>query len=300
MAPLTRKVIWITIVAVILITFIASKIRAYTGTGHTTVATVAAFRNDVICENVGNDFDFSNAHVDRFKVTLREGCFSDWIHVPSSWQYWKVTAVGDSTDYWIAYWFPNDASGIGPYRSNAVYTINKNTQEPFRLQGRGTYAFYTNQPTPQTAENHGNSADADAFQGAPPKVKIVTINASDPHFCMKPDDAYFAQWGAAVPMPAGTGEFKNPEYLFDSKHMDNKVTWANNFSGKVIICLLVDENGLPTDFTFPASPPRDLQENITNLFSGNHYKAGWYYENYRDRTPHIVKTQIAYELIFPE
>jgi len=300
MTPAARKAIWITIISVIVITFIASKsIHAYTS-GRPTIATGVNYRNDTICENVGKDFDFSGAHVDRFKVTLHEGCFSDWIHVPSSWQYWKVTPAGNSADSWIAYWFPNDSAGMGPYAANAQYSINKNTHEPFRLQGRGTYTFYTNQPTPQPTEKSGDSTTPDAFQAAPPKVKTVTINDSDPHFCMKPDDAYFAQWGAAVPMPAGTGEFKNPEYLFDTKHMDNKVTWANDFSGKLIICLIVDENGLPTDFTFPASPAKDLADHITNLFSGNHYKPGWYYENYRDRTPHIVKTQIAYELTFPQ
>ncbi len=191
MTPPARKAIWIAIVAVILITFIATKsTRAY-GSGHPSVATGVNYRNDVICENVGKDIDFSEAHVDRFRVTLREGCFSDWIHVPSSWQYWKVTPVGESSDYWIAYWFPNDAAGMGPYRSNAQYTINKNAHELFRLQGRGTYTFYTNQPMPHPAEDRPTES-AQTHESTEPQPIITTDarkNYVQEAFCEDQDSA---------------------------------------------------------------------------------------------------------------
>lgn len=137
------------------------------------------------------------------------------------------------------------------------------------------------------------------FQTVHPKVKNIGIRATDPHFCNdKPDDVYFAQFGPAIPMPAGTGEFKNPDFRFDIRHRDNKVTWADNFKGTVTVCMIVDEQGEPTDITFPQSPGFDIESHIKVHLSGWRYKPGWYYLRYNDRTPHIVKTQLAFDFIF--
>jgi hypothetical protein len=147
--------------------------------------------------------------------------------------------------------------------------------------------------------NQSSQVPQPVFQPERPKLKEISIRDEDPHFCMKPDDAYFGQYGPAIPMPAGSGEFKNPGFSFDLKHLENKVMWANGFSGTVLVCMVIDEMGVPTNITFPQSPGMDIEDHIKEHISGWRFKPGWYYNHYDDRTPHIVPTEIAYNFGFP-
>jgi hypothetical protein len=131
-----------------------------------------------------------------------------------------------------------------------------------------------------------------------PQVREFEVKLDDPHFCKKPDDAYFANNGHHVPMPAGSGEFHDPQFLFDTKHNDRKITWAGQFTGSVITCFVVNDAGEPTDITFPASPGTEIEEGIKAYVSGWRYKPGWYNENYRDLQPHVVSTQMAFDFLF--
>ena len=124
------------------------------------------------------------------------------------------------------------------------------------------------------------------------------LNAADPHLCEKPDDA-FAQYDSAVPMPAGSGEFHNPDFQFDQKHRDDKIDWANGFTRKVIVCFVVDAAGNPTKISLPQSPGAALEAHIKDHIASRKYKPGWYTESYRDRNPKYVPTQMALELRFP-
>lgn len=100
-------------------------------------------------------------------------------------------------------------------------------------------------------------------------------------------------------MPAGSGEFHNPKFLFDVKHHDNMVTWAGDFKGTVIVCFVVNLKGEPEKISFPQAPPDDIEAHIRDEVSSGRYKPGWYNVNYMDRTPHEVPTQMALELTFP-
>jgi hypothetical protein len=131
-----------------------------------------------------------------------------------------------------------------------------------------------------------------------PQIREFDIRLDDPHFCKKPDEVYFANNGHHVPMPAGSGEFHDPTFLFDTKHNDRKVTWAGQFSGSVITCLVVTDAGEPKDIAFPSSPGTEIEEGIKNYVSGWRYKPGWYNENYRDFEPHVVSTQMAFDFVF--
>jgi hypothetical protein len=99
-------------------------------------------------------------------------------------------------------------------------------------------------------------------------------------------------------MPAGSGEFHDPTFLFDTKHNDRKVKWAGQFSGSVITCFVVTDTGEPKDIAFPSSPGTEIEEGIKNYVSGWRYKPGWYNENYRDLEPHVVPTQMAFDFVF--
>ena len=101
-------------------------------------------------------------------------------------------------------------------------------------------------------------------------------------------------------MPGGARQFHDPGFLFDAKHSDNKVTWANDFAGKVIVCFVVDEKGMPVDFTFPASPGEEIESHIKDGFSGWRWTPGWYQEGYADHEHHVIKTEMAYAVTVPE
>jgi hypothetical protein len=131
-----------------------------------------------------------------------------------------------------------------------------------------------------------------------PHVTHLRVATADPHICEKPENTYYGEM-RSVPKPAGSGEFHNPEFLFNVKHEDNDVTWADGFTGKVYVCYVVDEKGMPGTVTFPQPPPDDIQKHIIEDIGNNRYKAGWYTTSYRDPEQHFVATQMAMEVIFP-
>ena len=158
------------------------------------------------------------------------------------------------------------------------------SQETTQLPAVASIPLVEHQQTPAPAH----------FPTTPPPLQLVTVQVQeiDPHLCAKEDDAYFAEHGPAVPRPAGSPIFHNPEFLFDVKHTDNTINWANGFRGKVIVCFVVDEKGMPTAISFPQSPGEDLENHIKNDFSGWRFKPGSFNESQ-------VATQMAYQIIFP-
>jgi len=133
-----------------------------------------------------------------------------------------------------------------------------------------------------------------------PKIKQLGIHPTDPHYCMKPDDAQFRGLENTA-VCGGCRQFHDPSFLFDVKYqLDSHVTWANNFTGTVPVCLVVDEKGEPGNFTFPASPGKDIEDHIKDMISGWRWKPGWYQEGYADHEHHVIKTQMAYDIAFPE
>jgi len=246
-----------------------------------------------ICENqYDQDLDFSNLKDNHFTVKLTEGCFGGWVHIPAWWKYYVIDANGDAKDYWIAYWFEHQQHGTTIFRASDHTTLNPGL---FRLQGHGTALFYTN----SRKRTDSKELNPDLEDGPPAKIVKFELRNADPHLCQKPDDVYFASYGAAVPMPAGSGEFHNPEFQFDQKHGDKSVTWANGFTGKFTFCLVVDDKGNTTNITFPQSPGAEMEAHVKDHFSGWKHKPGWYTDSYRDKDPKYVSTQIAYEITFP-
>ncbi len=80
---------------------------------------------------------------DEFVLDLPDGCFGGWVRIPSTWKYWRLEPVGDQHNWWIAFWYPDDDRGLGPYVLNQQLIINQPFKAPFRLQGNGRVRFYT-------------------------------------------------------------------------------------------------------------------------------------------------------------
>jgi hypothetical protein len=115
---------------------------------------------------------------------------------------------------------------------------------------------------------------ANSYKPKPPAISHIDPQDTDPHICEKPDDAYFAHRGPAVPHPAGYQDYSNPKFLFDLNHSDNTVNWANGFKGVVPVCFIVDEKGTPDDVRFPQSPGEELEKHIKSEILSMRYSPG--------------------------
>jgi len=114
-----------------------------------------------ICDDAWKDeANHEDDNIDHFSVTLREGCFSGYIHIPKTWKtWWNQPAGNDQSAYWRAYWFLGD-NPQGPYPGGGDINLGTHPNPmQFRMEGRGTYLFYTNfKVTPQDnsgTETHG-------------------------------------------------------------------------------------------------------------------------------------------------
>jgi len=144
-----------------------------------------------------------------------------------------------------------------------------------------------------------NASQSDRSEYVPRDLAHLQTQQIDPHTCEKPDDAYYGRWGPEVVGPAGSGEMRNPEFLFDARHEERETTinWANGFRGKVPVCFVVDDKGNPTDLQFVQSPGVALEQKLRAKISGWRYKPGTVTQNWRD-TPHPISVQIAFEFVF--
>ncbi len=119
----------------------------------------------------------------------------------------------------------------------------------------------------------------------------LSVRNDDSHLCDKPADAYYAQQGMFFDADRGRGN--PPEFLFNTRHDDDTINWANGFRGKVPVCLIVDEKGNTADIRFPQSPGAAIEGKIKERISGWRYKPG-----YILGTHAVVKCQLAFEFSF--
>ena len=129
----------------------------------------------MVCDDAWKaDIHHDNADIDHFTVTLHDGCFSGYIYLPKKWPTWGTQPVGNDQNIdWIAYWFPG-STPQGPYRPGQVYNLEYHPRQ-FRLQGHGTYIFYSNVAVarPQDSSHlgtmgkaEGGEADSDISKNA--------------------------------------------------------------------------------------------------------------------------------------
>lgn len=126
------------------------------------------------------------------------------------------------------------------------------------------------------------------------KLSHLSIRNDDPHLCDKPDDAYYANLGLSFSAGAGSGQ--PPRFLFNVRHDDDTINWANGFKGDVPVCLIIDEKGNTTNVRFPQSPGTEIEDRIKDRISAWRYKPG--YIRFYDNTERAVKCQLAFEFSF--
>ena len=89
--------------------------------------------------------DLSQQSPDRFTVDLQPGCFSGYILLPQSWEYYRMEAVNPAPNWWLAYrWYQSKNSGAGenpPLRPNNLVTMRHGSHK-IRVQGNGQLVFY--------------------------------------------------------------------------------------------------------------------------------------------------------------
>jgi hypothetical protein len=89
--------------------------------------------------------DLSQQNINRFTIDLRPGCFSGYILLPQSWEYYHMGATGSTQNWWLAYkWYQSKNSGSGqngPWQPSQLENARHGSHK-IRVQGNGQLVFY--------------------------------------------------------------------------------------------------------------------------------------------------------------
>jgi len=89
--------------------------------------------------------DLSQQNVNRFTIDLEPGCFTGYILLPQSWEYYRMEATGSMQNWWLAYkWYQSKNSGGGqnpPLQAGQLMTMRHGSHK-IRVQGHGQLVFY--------------------------------------------------------------------------------------------------------------------------------------------------------------
>jgi len=89
--------------------------------------------------------DLSEQNISRLTIELKPGCFSGYILLPQSWEYYRMEATGSMHNWWLAYkWYQskNSASGQNPPLQPGQLTTMRHGSHKIRVQGNGELSFY--------------------------------------------------------------------------------------------------------------------------------------------------------------
>ena len=89
--------------------------------------------------------DLSQQKIDRFTIELQPGCFSGYVLLPQSWEYYRMEAAGSMQNWWLAYkWYQSKNSGSGqnpPLQAGQLVSMRHGSHK-IRVQGHGQLVFY--------------------------------------------------------------------------------------------------------------------------------------------------------------
>jgi len=89
--------------------------------------------------------DLSQQNLSRFTIGLHPGCFSGYILLPQSWEYYRMEATGPTENWWLAYkWYQSKNSGSGenpPLQPGQLASMRHGSHK-IRVQGHGELLFY--------------------------------------------------------------------------------------------------------------------------------------------------------------
>jgi hypothetical protein len=246
------------------------------------------YRPRIICDDtIEKTYDYRNDNITHFDIPLTEGCFGGFVYIPRAWHNYEIQPVGDQSGVWYALW-PQGQNPTGVLYPNSVSDVNSGGV--MRTQGHGTLRFYSNDvaanPSPSLEKSSETKPSQPFVAKAPPLVHLG-IRTADPHICPKPDDAYYEH-----SYPSGFGhdqvaDHDDIHFLFDLKHQDNVVSWANDFRGTIPTCFIIGADGTPADIRFVQEPPDDIAAHLRD------YISGWRYQPARYGGP--LRVQIAFD-----
>jgi TonB family protein len=88
--------------------------------------------------------DLSQQDVDQFSIELHPGCFSGYILIPQSWEYYHMQAAGPLDNWWLAYkWYVSKNSSSGqrpPLQAGDLVSMTHGSHK-IRVQGHGQLLF---------------------------------------------------------------------------------------------------------------------------------------------------------------
>lgn len=89
--------------------------------------------------------DLSQQKIDRFTIDLQPGCFSGYVLLPQTWEYYRMEAAGPMQNWWLAYkWYQSKNSGSGqnaPLQAGQLVSMRHGSHK-IRVQGHGQLLFY--------------------------------------------------------------------------------------------------------------------------------------------------------------
>lgn len=89
--------------------------------------------------------DLSLANISRFTIDLHPGCFSGYILLPQSWEYYRIEATGPTQNWWYAQiWYQSKNSSSGQYSPMQASQLvgMRHGSHKIRVQGHGQVLFY--------------------------------------------------------------------------------------------------------------------------------------------------------------
>ncbi len=89
--------------------------------------------------------DFSQQNSSRLTIDLQPGCFTGYILLPQSWEYYHMGATGATQNWWLAYkWYQskNSASGQNPPMKPNQLENARHGSHKIRVQDHGQLLFY--------------------------------------------------------------------------------------------------------------------------------------------------------------
>lgn len=260
--------------ALILVIYLAGRMTSK----HQYEKTTEYYNPNRICDDAMDAaVDFSNDKATHEDVVMHPNCWSAWVKLPKWWSKgflfgdYYAQPTGDIKGFWAAIWQQN-----GQPRGTWNANMNEHFQSQgmmLRVQGHGTLRFFTNSVPDQTQTQHAERNNNPAAEDDNPEKSLSYLSIhtdQEAHVCDKPPDAYFP----------GSSGFTFAKFLFDSRNDQlpfgsyTKVNWAHGFTGRVFVCFVVNEKGLPIDITFLHRPHDDIAKHIETWLGGLRFEPG--------------------------
>ena len=142
--------------------------------------------------------DLSQKNIDRFAIDLHPGCFTGYILLPQSWEYYRMEAAPPTPNWWLAYkWYQskNSSSGQNPPLQAGQLASMRHGSHKIRVQGHGQLLFSplagaAQLSTPSAQATAVASVTPDSNNSQAPEVYKIGDGVSAPTVVYKQEPGY--------------------------------------------------------------------------------------------------------------